>query len=102
MTGDRNAAERMRRYRARQRGEDIPLRKPGPAPDPVGVTVIVLPLANRAEYARLSAGTHAYYCSTCCGSARFVVGRYRVCSRCITRALYEPGGPIMDGRTKGA
>src|SRR5260221_9761297 len=26
------AAERMRRYRARQRGEDVPVRKPGPKP----------------------------------------------------------------------
>lgn len=32
MTEDRNAAERMRRYRARQRGEDVPRRKPGPVP----------------------------------------------------------------------
>ncbi len=97
MTGDRNAAARMRRYRARQRGEDIPLRKPGPGPAPDRVTVIVLPLHDNAEYDRLAAGTVPFWCSTCYGSARFVVGRYRVCSRCITRALYDP-----DGRARAA
>jgi hypothetical protein len=35
MSTDPTVAERMRRYRARLRGEDVPRRRPGPQPKPV-------------------------------------------------------------------
>lgn len=42
------AAERMRRYRARQRGDDIPLRKPGPRPARAKTLIIAHPGGDRA------------------------------------------------------
>lgn len=42
-----DAAVRMRAYRARRRGEAIPLRKPGPRPKPREATIVAHPGADR-------------------------------------------------------
>lgn len=54
MTEDRNAAERMRRYRARRRGEDVPKLKPGPEPRARGLSDAVLAELSEDEL-------HAWY-----------------------------------------
>lgn len=51
------------------------------------VEVIVLPQDSQEAWDAALEGTHAYSCSTCCGSARYRVGDLRVCSRHIGEAL---------------
>ena len=54
------AAERMRRYRARKRGEDVPRRRPGPAPADAAERLLRLQLAvKKAEIDRLKAQREA-------------------------------------------
>jgi hypothetical protein len=62
MGNDRNdstAAQRMRRYRARQRGEDVPIRKPGPGRIPEDLLALPAECEAILNYlVSLMAGVH--------------------------------------------